>query len=1026
MKGNLSGKKFILCLLLSLALVGAAFAQETVGGIRGQVTDPTGAVIPGATVTVAGPALMRPQTMQTDAAGTYAFLTLPPGTYELTAASDGFVPTKRVGLALQVGKVLTIDFKLEVGGTTQSIEVVSEAAIVDTTQSTVAANVTAASIDHLPKGRGFDSLIALAPGARNETKGGGYQVDGASGGENVFMIDGMDQTSLYTGQLPASGNIPFEFVQEVQIKSSGFEAEYGGAMGGVINVVAKSGSNQFHGDLGMYFRTDSMQARPRPTLQTDPEDYNVAMYQQNGTDSYRYLSPGATVGGYLKKDMLWFFAGYYPELTKYERPMTFLADGSSKTFEQKQKRDYLNGKIDFMPLSNLHAYFGYIYSPYRVLGLLPARDGSSDPSINWDSRGNRTPAMSYTFGADYTPTPRTVIAVRGGYNYTNYKDYGVPRGVSLYSSNNSMFWDVIPQQWQQAYSGYYPGYGANSMVVAEMDKRFRTSANISYIFNAAGQHTFKAGWEMNKLSNLTSSGTWPDGYLRFYWNQTYNGQTSQIGNSMRGTYGYLRYYLYGTSGEASSDNHALFVQDSWQIRRNLTLQLGLRTEREFVPSFLVGNNVASHAIEFGFDQKLAPRIGVAWDVKGDGKWKVAGSFGLFYDLMKYALPQGSFGGAKYQMWFYPLDNPDPSYYLDKIPRDANGAALFEPLKDLPLFEHIDYRIASNDPNDNTIDPNLKPMRRRVWDISTEYAINPTLVFSARYTHNSVDRVIEDVGTLTPEGEKYFIANPGFGITADPNTWEAGYPVTPKAKRQYDAMELRLDKRFSNHYYFSTSYTLSRLYGNYSGLTSSDESDTSPNGRTDPNVTRYFDLPWMSFDSHGKLVEGRLATDRPHAFKFFGAYTLNSKLGETNFGPSFMIMSGTPITTQVAINSTTPVYVNGRGDMGRTPVFSQTDFLFYHEVKLPNSETKKFRFDANITNLFNQSTVTDKWANILNQDFSGNVLTFDPPQAFFQGFDWQKLVNEQVALGNLILDPRYGMASAFQGPRYIRLGVKFIF
>lgn len=1024
--GYLTGKKLIFCLLLSLALAGAVFAQETVGGIRGEVTDPSGAVIPNATVTVSGAGLMRPQEMKTDAAGTYAFLTLPPGMYEVTATADGFVPTKRVNLNLQVGKTLRIDFKLEVGATTQSVEVISEAAIVDVTQSTVAANVTASSIDHLPKGRGFDSLIALAPGARHEAKGGGYQVDGASGGENVYLIDGMDQTSLYSGELPTSGNIPFEFVQELQIKSSGFEAEYGGAMGGVINVVSKSGGNDFHGDIGLYFRTDSMQARPRPTLQVDPEDDSIANYLQNETDSYRYLSPGATLGGYLKKDMLWFFAGYYPELTKYERPVTFLADGSSGVFEQKRKRDYLNGKIDVMPFTKLHGYVGYIYSPYRVLGDLPARNGSSDPHTNFSERGSRSPAASYTFGADYTATPRLVLALRGGYNYTNYKDYGVPRGTSLYSNNNTMYQSVIPPQWHQSYSGYYPGYGLNDMTVMERNKRFRTSANLSYIFNAAGQHTIKTGWEMNKLNNATSSGYWPDGYLRFYWNGTYNGQTSRLGESMRGTYGYLRYYLYGTAGEASSNNHSIFFQDSWQIRRNVTLQLGIRTEREFVPSFIVNDRIASKAIEFGFGQKIAPRLGVAWDVKGDGKWKVAGSFGLFYDLMKYAMPQGSFGGAKYQMWFYPLDNPDPEFYIAKIPRDANGAALYEPLLDLPLFEHIDYRIASNDPDNNTIDPNLKPMRRRVYDISTEYAFSPTLVLSARYTHNSIDRAIEDVGTLSDRGETYFIANPGFGITVDPNTWGPGYPMTPKAKRVYDAVELRLDKRFSNNYYFSTSYTISRLYGNYSGLASSDEPNADGEGRMDPNVSRYFDLPWMSFDSHGKLVEGRLATDRPHAFKFFGAYTLRSKVGETNFGPSFMVMSGTPLTTQVDINATTPVYVNGRGDLGRTPVFSQTDFLFYHEFRLPNSETKKFRFDANITNLFNQSTVLDRYTDYLHQDYSGNVLTFNPPEAFFQGFDWQALVNQEVAAGNLLTDPRFGMDRVFQGPRYVRLGIKFIF
>ena len=655
--------KAFLYMLLPLLCVGLAFSQETTGTLRGVVTDPTGAVIPGAKVEVTGATVN--QSANTDSTGSYTFMTLRPGVYAINVTSTGFVPVKRVNIELQVGKVLRIDFKLEVGGTTQTVEVISEAAIVDTSQSTVAANVTASSFDRLPKGRGFDSLIALAPGARYEGKGGGYQVDGASGSENVFIIDGMDLTGVYTGALDDSGRIPFEFVQELQVKSSGFEAQYGGAMGGVINVVTKSGANEFHGDAGLYFRTDAMQARPRPTLELDPVDDTKAYYLQNQVDSYRYLSPGGTIGGPIKKDKLWFFAGFYPELTKYERSVDFL-DGTKGTYFQRNRRDYMNGKIDVAPFAKLRAYVGYIYSPYRRNGNLPARDGSGDPLLNWAERGYRSPAASYTFGADYSATPRLVLSARGGYNYQNYKDYGVPRGVSVYQSNNSKF-PQVPAQWQQAYSGYTAGYGANALTVKSIETRFRTNADASYIFNLGGQHTFKTGWEINRLHMDASGGSWPDGYLRFYWGSTYTGQYEKLGQTMKGTYGYLRYYLYGESGAGSSDNQSMFVQDAWQIHKRLTLQLGLRTEREFVPSFQVGNNIPSKAIEFGFGQKLAPRIGVAYDVKGDGKWRLAGSFGLFYDMMKYALPQGSFGGAIYKMWFYPLDNPDPSFYLPQDP-----------------------------------------------------------------------------------------------------------------------------------------------------------------------------------------------------------------------------------------------------------------------------------------------------------------------------------------------------------------------
>jgi hypothetical protein len=1008
------GKTFTL-LLLSLLISGAALAQETTGGIRGTVTDASGAVIPGASVQLTSPSLMRAALAATDATGGFSFLSIPGGSYTIVVNAQAFVPVKRMNIDLTVGKILRIDFRLEVGGTQQTVEVMSDAAIVDVSQSTVVANVTASSFDHLPKGRAFDSLIALAPGARYEAKSNGYQVDGASGSENVFIIDGMDQTSIYSGGLNRTGQIPFEFVQELQIKSSGFEAEYGGAMGGVINVVTKSGSNQWHGDGGFYFDSDVLRSAPRPYQDLDPDNNNVLRYIYPTRDGYRFLNPGASIGGPIKQDKVWFFAGWYPEFRQLDRKVTFNRDNTTKTFYQSERNDFLNGKVDAAPIAKLRLYGGYIYSPQRNNGRLPALTGKDDPANPWGDLGMRTPTASYTFGGDYMATSKLILSARGGYNYRNYKDYGVPRQTAIIYASSNKGIPGVPAEWV---SGSGTLVAANEFTERDIQTRFRTSTDAAYVLNFHGQHTLKAGWEINQLHNDPNQNSYPDGYLRYFWDTAY---TSTVGNGkMKGAYGYLRYRYYGTTGNVSSSNQSLFVQDSWQVRKGLTVLLGLRTEREYVPSFAVGDNIPSKAITFGFGQKLAPRIGFAWDVKGDGKWKVAGSIGQFYDLMKYAMPQGSFGGQKWKDYFYPLDNANPAAYLPMIPRDSSGIADNAPLKGLKLFEQVNWRIPSNDPSDNTIDPNLQPMSRRVYDISTDYALTPTLVLSARFTHNSMDHAIEDVGTLTPAGEKYYIANPGYGITIDPKTWDTGYPLTPKAKRNYNAVEVRLDKQFAKNYYFLTSYTWSRQYGNYSGLASSDEPDaTTGVGRTDPSVSRYFDLPYMSYDSQGKLVEGLLATDRPHTFKLFGAYTWKNKFGETNIGPNFFIYSGTPLTTELQMISTVPVYVNGRGDLGRTSPLSQTDLYIYHEFKV--RERWRFKIDANCSNLFNQGTATSNYVNYLNRN-EANVVQFDNDVDFFKGFDWKTMVKAQ----DLHMDPGFNRPSFFQGFRDMRLGFKVTF
>ncbi len=248
------------------------------------------------------------------------------------------------------------------------------------------------------------------------------------------------------------------------------------------------------------------------------------------------------------------------------------------------------------------------------------------------------------------------------------------------------------------------------------------------------------------MSNNVNRLDYPYGYYRFYWNQSYTCVTSQCNGKQRGTYGYYRWYTYGTLGDASSDNQGLYFQDSWRVNRHLTLNLGLRAEREFLPSFSKEGIAAAPPIEFGWGKKISPRVGFAWDPQGNGKMRLYGSYGEFYDVMKYEMPRGSFGGDIYLTYYYALDDPTlfntlRTYGYPSDPSKLPGR----------FFEGINWRIPSNDPNDSTVDPKLKPMKQRMLDLGYDFSINPTLVASVRYTNRRLIRTIEDVGTLTPEG-----------------------------------------------------------------------------------------------------------------------------------------------------------------------------------------------------------------------------------------------------------------------------------
>jgi hypothetical protein len=181
------------------------------------------------------------------------------------------------------------------------------------------------------------------------------------------------------------------------------------------------------------------------------------------------------------------------------------------------------------------------------------------------------------------------------------------------------------------------------------------------------------------------------------------------------------------------------------------------------------------------------------------------------------------------------------------------------------------------------------------------------------------------------------------------------PKTTTPERRYDALEFKLDRRFSKNFFYQVNYTYSRLYGNYSGLASSDE-----NGRTSPGVNRFFDLPHLGFTASGAPDNGRLATDRPHVMNAYGAYNFDwfgkAKGNETQFSFFATAQSGTPLTSFYSLYAAAILY--GRGNLGRTDGFTQTDFAIQHKFNFGDSEQYKLTFEFNALNIFNESNILD--------------------------------------------------------------------
>lgn len=1001
-------RRAVYALACVLALTLPVAAQEQTGQLQGTVKDSSGAVLPGVTVEITSVSEGTvTATVVTDANGVFRVPGLRPGKYEVLARLQGFTPAKVENIDLRLGQVLTVDLALAVGGVAETVSVTAESPIIDTRGSARSTILTAETIQKLPRGRDFTSVITQAPGANHEPKSGGISVDGSSASENRYIIDGAETTNLQNG---LSGKaLVTDFLEQVQVKSSGYDAEFGGSTGAVINVVTKSGSNRFRGDVLTYFNSDGLDSSYRSNLRLQPGNSRVAEYVTYPEDEYTRWEPGFGIGGPIAKDKLWFYGSYLFSNENVDRTLTFRSNQQTATFNQQWKNHRTSNNVTAQFTNDLRARFAVNYNKQIRENLLPAIDGSGNPAANY-AIGQEQPNISYSGNVDYIVNSNWFFGVRGGYYSNDVVDSGVYQGsmFSFPSTTNIGLAGVPEALWRSTGFNSVPTINESSQ---NNQTRLNLQADTTFYVNAGGTHAIKAGVQFDRIGLKVLSGE-TGNWVRVYWNQSLN--VPDVGPS-RGAFGYYQVRSNGvlpdrgflTQGDVNNTNVGLFIQDSWTINNRLTVNLGLRTENESVPAFVDG---VGAAIKWNFADKLAPRAGFAYDLKGDGKSKLYGSWGIFYDIFKLELPIGSFGGAKWLEYYYALDTPDWTT-LDPggCPPACPGRLLQGPID----FRHVSL--------EGFVDPDLKPMKLQEAVVGFEQELGNRLAFGARYVHKQLDRAIEDLGALdAAQNEIYYIANPGEGLGATFGVEGTGQVLPfPKAVRDYDAMELSLEKRLSNNWAGRFSYTLSRLHGNYSGLSQSDE-----NGRTSPNVGRNFDYPVMVFGQDGNPVFGRLGTDRPHQFKVQGLYDFDFG---TTVGANVRFMSGVPVTREAAAISPNnfPVQYLGRLSDGRTPFLSQTDLFVSHDIKVGGD--KRVQLSLNVLNLFNQKTAISKFTTELA---AGQGIRVDEA-TFYQGFDAQALITAQ----GLLKDPRFlqpGGTSAvvvgqgFQEQLSARVGIKFSF
>jgi hypothetical protein len=912
-------------LLTCFALfAGSAFGQTTTtGSIEGVVTDSTGAAVPGITVTATRQG-GRVSSATSNDEGIFRIVNIEPGIYTVTIeAEKGFAKFEQANVPVNLSKTSNMNIQLRPQGATETVTVTAgSGAAIDVTQNTTGTNVTTEQFSNFPTQRTIQSFYTIAPtvtrsGLRDSSgRERDPSVAGSSGPENNYILDGVTVTDPAFGG--SGANLPFEFVQELEIKTGAYGADIGKATGGVFNVITKSGTNEFHGDAFAYFVAESfvrsVKSSAIPRTGAAPNGYSE-------------VDAGFDLGGPIVKDKLWFFGAFNPQYRKnFFLTQTFLQD-----VENKVTTPFYAGKLTWSINPN-HTFTFSTFGDYtKQEGHLFGFSGFGANLASF--RGEtQTGGSNYAFRLNSTFSPNFIGEFSAGLHFQRANTipeldetlitdrFAVIRnGAVLPVTETTVFSqsdvtsegddeDVIVPNVRLAFvegtggsverNFVRQGFGLKS--IQDRD-RIEFAARLQNVWRS---HTFKYGAEFNenkyRIDTNSTGGTFdftdenPPGAYRIEnrfavcsrtstttitcpsASRTANVQllinagqapagvttatTGSVGINPTNPFLLLdvvraRDFTLNIRGEfTSTRTESFYFQDDWKATRNLQVNMGVRWD--FQQAYSIGD--ATYLTLNDFVSNTQPRLGLTWDFTGEGRGKFFANYARYLETPIPLDINVRAAGSDVQNDFHLNINR-----LNGRP-GAECAPIHPRLGCFGNFGNL-----GNHPT--PFDEGLKPQTVNEWTAGIEWGPSRMrdLTFGVRGIYRAQDEVIED--GLFDDGTTYFLFNPGRRGTGNFETTEdlacrgditLGIPAQcfGPARRYYRAVEVTATKRFSNNYQFIASYVYSSLIGNYEGLFRND------NGQSDPNITSLFDLVTLL-----QGMYGRLPNDRPHQFKFDGSY-----------------------------------------------------------------------------------------------------------------------------------------------------------
>lgn len=1002
--------------------IGQVIAQSTVaGGINGRITDPQGAIVPNAAVTVTNTGTNQSVTVTATDDGAYRVSNLQPGTYRVEAAVSGFATTTANNIVVEVGQSTPVDIALAIEGATAEVEVTAEAPVINTTDNANAININQTSINELPiNGRRWSNFALLSPSTVPDGNFGLISFRGISGLLNNNTIDGGDNNQAFfseeRGRTRINYGISQSAIREFQINTSNYSAEYGRSAGGVVNAVTKSGTNEFHGDLFYYNRNSGNGAR-------NPLAFQEVLLPGGGStrvpikpDDVRQQF-GGTIGGPVIKDRLFFFFSYDQQKRNFPGLAAF------------QDQDFLSSPDRALLLSRgiTNAQIDNTMSFLSSLSGINDRRGDQTlflPKIDWVINQNNSFSLSYNRMRWESPNgvQTSPVVERARSNWGD--DY-----VSIDSVNgrlNSIFSSNVLNefrfQWGRDFErqfsspplpgepttalggtrspGVFVGGGFEFGTPNFLDRnsfpderRWQFADTVSVI---AGRHSIKFGADINyvtdDIENLfrgagsySYSGTnGVDNFIIDYVNWLSPlpaGSTCANGSGVAGMCYSGRFQqglgLRGTT--LSTTDYNFFIQDDFRVTPRLTVNLGLRYEylqfpeaqypnssTEVIP--YDGRTVAQATSTLPSDKNnFGPRIGVAYDVFGDGRTSVRGGYGIYYGRVQsstiYNALINTGNPAGQASIGLDADDPGAPVFPNVLPESAVGT-----VGSAIQFFSEDFQA-----------PKIHQ-----FDFILEHQISRNTVLSASYI-GSLGRNLPTFFDLNnePNGNvNTFTLNGGplngqtFSLVEYQRVPSIGNQARTRiqstVKSQYHALVLQANRRFTDGLQFQASYTLSK------------STDTNQNSATFTQsnspydiLNGSFDVGTSNFDRRHKLVASVVWA--PTFYKGSKSSLGNYLLNGWSLSPIYTHYSGAPYSGNVSGTS-----LNRTFGGNFLPILGRNSFRLPQLRNIDVRLSKRFRFNESMNlellaeafNVLNETHVFGVNTTMYTRSGSGTTLNYN--------------------------------------------------